>query len=172
MQGIWDVHLGWRDAQMLRSGRQALFYCFWWLSRTSVQTILKIDETSFLCSRFSSPGATLQSHQDYFWAFNSSSQDFNTSLKLQHIKPASTSNINIDIEDNKNVSILASKVSWNLNHPKQSGRQDVRKRLDQSLSNFNKIWIQERLNIEIRNTDDTALTPSMLPWFTSNPLEN
>ena len=91
--------------------RDAVFDCFWWLSWTSVQTILQIDEASFLdAADFDVQVQHCRAIRIIFRAFNSSPQDFNTSLQLKHIKSACTPNINIGIYNNRNVSILASKV--------------------------------------------------------------
>ena len=135
MQAIWDVHLGCRDAEMLICREAIGFWLF-------LVAILDFCANYFAnwrnvlpwCSRFCCPGATLQSHKDYFCAFNS------------HLP--CTPNINIDIyNNNRNVSILSSKDILLMkfkyfNHPKQSGRQDVRSILPNHCSNLNKIWIQ------------------------------
>ena len=144
------MHLGCRDAEMLIC-REAVFDCFWWLSWTSVQTILQIDETSFL------DAADFVVQVQHCRA-----------IKIIFVFSIHTSlpcTPNININNNRNVSILASKVFLlmkfkYLNHPKQSGRQDVGKHLAKSLFKS-----QQNLdsNLEIRITDNTAFMPSMLP---------
>ena len=84
---IWDAGM----QRCWYAGRQSVFDCFWWLSWTSVQTLLQIDEASFLdAADFDVQVQHCRAIRIIFRAFNSSPQDFNTSLQLKHLKPACT----------------------------------------------------------------------------------